>query len=579
MHFFVPARSTARCYGVEDVVRFIGFIVRKTKDDAIKQPADYVHEWAGAEKLLQFEQLLSRISATYINLPSSEIEAVIRADLGRLGRFLEVDRCILNLLNEDTKSMEFSIPYHWWREEDDEVMMNFVDQARNDPHFFDSFAYYFDQWSKGKVLYYCNVDDIPKGDERLREAYTRFGVKSLLSVPISAGGRVVGAIVVGTVHSHRAWPEELIPRLRLVGEVFVNSLARKRSDESLRAAHSEIKELKAQLEEDYHYLKEEVGLRHDFTDIVGKSEALQNILAQVRQVAPTDATVLILGETGTGKGLIARAVHNASLRKERPFMQINCAALTPTLIESEFFGHEKGAFTGAQARRIGWFEKAKGTTLFLDEIGELSPEMQSKLLRVLQDGEFERVGGSDTLRTDVRVIAATNRDLEREVKAGRFRQDLWYRLTIFPIYVPPLRVRVDDIPLFVNAFVEKHSKRIGKKFNMIPLKKMQMLRNYSWPGNVRELENLIERAVITSSGGHLKIEGPWERNSRKHEARKTMEEYERDYIIETLEEAYWRIDGELGAASRLGLNPSTLRSRMRKLGIRRPQSRPTPQKP
>jgi transcriptional regulator with GAF, ATPase, and Fis domain len=288
-------------------------------------------------------------------------------------------------------------------------------------------------------------------------------------------------------------------------------------------------------------------------------------------VAPTNATVLLLGETGTGKGLIARAIHEASRRKDRPFMQVNCAALNPGLIESELFGHERGAFTGAAARRTGRFEGAHGTTLFLDEIGDLPAELQPKLLRVLQDGEFERLGGSTTIKTDVRVIAATNRDLEREVEEGRFRRDLWYRLSIFPISIPPLRERLDDIPLFVSSFVKKYGQWMGKEFNMVPLKTIKALQEYSWPGNVRELENLVERAVITSPDGNLQIEVP-RGPGVSTDTGKTLEEIERGHILKVFEETGWIVEGPNGAARRLGLKPSTLRFRAKKLGIRRPRN-------
>jgi transcriptional regulator with GAF, ATPase, and Fis domain len=356
--------------------------------------------------------------------------------------------------------------------------------------------------------------------------------------------------------------------LRLFGEVLENALGRRRSEEALRTALSEIKQLKERFEADYIYLREEIKLEHDFSGIVGRSEALRQILVKVKQVAPTNATVLILGETGTGKGLIARAIHNASRRGDRPLIRVNCAALNPGVIESELFGHEKGAFTGAQSRRVGRFEAANGTTLFLDEIGELPLDLQGKLLRVLEEGEFERVGGTSTIKTDVRVIAATNRDLEKEVEAGRFRRDLWYRLTIFPIYVPPLRERLEDIPLFMNFFVDKHGKRIGKKFDMIPQRFIKALEGYSWPGNIRELENMIERAVIKSPEGNLQIETPLQLGVPL-DKRKKHEEFEREHILNILKDTNWIIEGRKGAAQRLGLTPSTLRYRMKTLDIKR----------
>ena len=254
------------------------------------------------------------------------------------------------------------------------------------------------------------------------------------------------------------------PRLRLCGEIFGNALARKQSEEALSKAFSEIKELKNRFESDYLYLREEMAIEQGLDDVVGRSEVMRQILSKARQVASTNATVLLLGETGTGKGVIARTIHHLSGRADRPLIQVNCAALSPHLIESEIFGHEKGAFTGATTRRPGRFELARGTTLFLDEIGDLPLDVQAKLLRVLQDGEFERVGGSETLKTDARVIAATNKELEKETEAGRFRKDLWYRLSVFPIRIPPLRERPDDIPLLVGWLVNKHGKALGKKF-------------------------------------------------------------------------------------------------------------------
>ena len=340
----------------------------------------------------------------------------------------------------------------------------------------------------------------------LKGPFARSASKSTLSVPISVEGSTAGALVISNRHIQCVWPKYLIPRIRLFGEVFINAVIRKKSEEVVRKAYSEVKLLKDQIEADYIYLKEETDSYHHFGEIIGESDAIKSILAMVKQVAPTDATVLILGETGTGKGLIARAIHNRGARNSRPLIHVNCAALTPSLIESELFGHERGAFTGARERRAGRFEIANRTTLFLDEIGELPLELQAKLLRVLQEGEFERVGGSMTIATDVRVIAATNRDLPGEVEAGRFRSDLWYRLSVFPISVPPLRDRWGDIPLFVSIFVDKFGKRIGKRFDKISRKALADLQNYSWPGNVRELENVIERAVITSQGNSLRLE-------------------------------------------------------------------------
>ena len=341
--------------------------------------------------------------------------------------------------------------------------------------------------------------------------------------------------------------------------------------QNLRDALAEIKELKNRLEAEKAYLQEEIKLEYNYENIIGNSDELRYTLYKVEQIAQTDTTVLILGETGTGKELIARAIHASSPRKNRALVKVNCATLPLNLMESELFGHERGAFSGAIARRLGRFEVADGATLFLDEIGELPLELQTKLLRVIQDGEFERLGSSRTLTVDVRIIAATNRNLEEEVRNGRFRKDLWYRLNIFPITVPPLRNRLEDLPLLVEFFVDKVSRKLGKSIDYIPKSVMNALQNYHWPGNVRELENVIERAVINASENKLRLMDSLD-NPQKHltTTPKTLGKVERDHIVRTLEETRWKVSGKNGASDILGLNPSTLRARMRKLGIRRP---------
>ena len=341
--------------------------------------------------------------------------------------------------------------------------------------------------------------------------------------------------------------------------------------EALQKALSEVEQLKNRLHAENVYLQAEIKLEHNFTDIISRSAALKKILSKVEQVAATDATVLILGESGTGKELLARAVHNLSPRRDRPLVKVNCAALPANLIESELFGHEKGAFTGAIARKIGRFELANGGTIFLDEIGELPLELQAKLLRILQDGEFERVGGQQTLKVDTRVIAATNRDLKAEIQHGRFREDLYYRLYVFPITIPPLRERKEDIPLLVNHFVKKYSARTGKKIESVSQHIIDTLGAYPWPGNVRELENVIERAVIVSQGKQLKLDDwlPQPVGELDEPTTLGLEDMERSHILKVLEQTAWRISGEKGAARILNINASTLRSKMEKLGIKR----------
>jgi transcriptional regulator with GAF, ATPase, and Fis domain len=337
------------------------------------------------------------------------------------------------------------------------------------------------------------------------------------------------------------------------------------------AALFEIKKLKDQLEAERAYLQEEIKLEYNHENILGQSDGINYVLYKVEQIARSNTIVLVLGETGTGKELVARAIHGLSLRKERALVKVNCAALPSNLIESELFGHEKGAFTGAHSRHSGRFEVADGTTLFLDEIGELPLELQPKLLRVVQDGEFERLGSSHTIKIDVRIIAATNRNLEEEVRRGWFREDLWYRLNIFPITMPPLRDRLDDIPLLVDFYVKKISKRIGKSIEIIPTSVMNTLQNYHWPGNVRELENVLERAVINSSGPKLRLVDELKTQQKDlSTTQKTLEAVEREHIVRILEQTQWKVSGKNGAAEILGLNRSTLRARMRKLGIHQP---------
>lgn len=346
----------------------------------------------------------------------------------------------------------------------------------------------------------------------------------------------------------------------------------KQTEKKLRKALKDIEQLKEQIESDYTYLREELKSEHKFEDIIGESDPLKYVLFKIEQVAGTDSSVMLLGETGTGKELIARAIHNMSLRKDRPLVKVDCATLPSNLIESELFGREKGAYTGSQERQIGRFEFADGSTIFLDEIGELPLELQVKLLRVIQDGEFERLGSNQPIKIDVRIIAATNRNLEDEIKNGHFRKDLWYRLNVFPITLPPLRQRVDDIPLLIHEFVNRFSKKIGKNITKIPDTSMEALKRYPWPGNIRELQNVIERAVINTQGTILNLADNLNRSvemdSPVNQSR-SLHDIERESILKALKDADWKIEGQDGAADILALNPSTLRGKMRKFGIRR----------
>jgi len=388
------------------------------------------------------------------------------------------------------------------------------------------------------------------------------GIRSYMLVPLFSRGKAFGTLNVASRTPHLYSPEELS---------FLEEIAKQVSlaVENM-SAFEEIAQLKARLERENLYLQEEIKTERNFEEIVGRSRAIKKVFKAIETVAPTNATVLLLGETGTGKELVARAIHNLSPKKDNVLVKVNCAALPAGLIESELFGHEKGAFTGALTKKAGRFELADGGTIFLDEIGDLPLDLQAKLLRVLQEGEFERVGASGTTKVNVRVIAATNQDLERAIKEGKFREDVFYRLNVFPIQLPPLRERKEDIPLLVRYFVTKHGAKLGKKLETISEKTMEALVNYAWPGNVRELENVIERSVITSQGTQIELENRLQSPASPRQNRvPTLSEMERVHILNTLKSTGWKVSGNQGAAKILGLKPTTLDARMKKLGIKR----------
>jgi formate hydrogenlyase transcriptional activator len=424
------------------------------------------------------------------------------------------------------------------------------------------------------------LHDIPAEKTVDLQTLRALGVKSVALFPIVAGGEFLGAFTFGTMRTERSWPQPLIDRMRLIGEVFAGALLRREHERALRAALAEVTALREKLSAENEYLREGSFLHEGFEDIVGESAAVRNVLFQAEQVAHTGSTVLLFGETGTGKELVARAIHAKSPRRARALVTVNCAALPPTLIESELFGHEKGAFTGAVSRKIGRFELADRSTLFLDEIGEVPLDLQAKLLRVLQAGEFERVGSSATYKADVRLIAASNRDLAVAVREGTFRADLYYRLRVFPIHMPPLRARKEDIPVLVWHFLGQLGASLGKKIERVPAATMDRLIAYDWPGNIRELRNVLERAVILSAGSALVLDelGETARAGGVPAAEaggvRTLEDVEREHILRALESCDWRVRGEGNAASLLGLNASTLYSRMKKLAILRSTSIP-----
>lgn len=389
------------------------------------------------------------------------------------------------------------------------------------------------------------------------------GLKSAAFIPLITRDRVLGTLNVASLQPD-AFSQDALDLLAHAANPIAIAVEN-------ALAFRQIATLKDQLAEEKLYLEDEIRTEYDFEEIVGESRALRRALKQVETVAPTGSTVLILGETGTGKELIARAIHNLSQRRERTFVKVNCAAIPSGLLESELFGHERGAFTGAISQKIGRFELAHRGTLFLDEIGDIPLELQPKLLRVLQEQEFERLGGSQTTRVDVRLVAATNQDLGRMVEEHQFRSDLFYRLNVFPVQVPPLRERPEDIPLLVRYFAQKYSRRMNKRIETIPAESMEALLRYHWPGNVRELENLIERAVILSQNSILYL--PLAELKLAHAepplTARTLEEAEREHILRVLRETQWVVGGPHGAATQLGMKRTTLQSRMRKLNISR----------
>jgi transcriptional regulator with GAF, ATPase, and Fis domain len=420
---------------------------------------------------------------------------------------------------------------------------------------------------RGEAIILSSVAQLPAEALYDKRALVRLGVRSSAVIPILVDRKVHGVAGFACERLGQEW-QGLVERLKLVAQVLGHAMARRIHEEALAKSHAEVTQLKSRLQAESDYLKSEIRVTQSHGQIIGRSQAIRKVLHQVEQVAPAECAVLINGETGTGKELIAQEIHRLSARRDHVMVLVNCAALPSALVESELFGRERGAYTGALSSQVGRFEVADDSTIFLDEVGELSMEVQAKLLRVLQQGEFQRLGSPKTHKVNVRVIAATNRDLAEEVRKGRFREDLYYRLKVFPIEIPPLRERVEDISSMVFTFMEEFATRMGKKITKVPRKAMEALQRHSWPGNIRELRNVIEHSVILTSGDTLKLSMPGEAPTR--EARPvTLADAEREHIFKTLESTRWRIKGPHGAAQRLDMRPSTLYSRMQKLGIPR----------
>src|SRR5262245_39401458 len=513
------------------------------------------------EKQLEFERLIGELSVKFINLPSGQLIETVKADLRKIGETLEVERCTFFRLRDGDLPL---VPIALWFHPS-------VGPAPVVSSPMERFPWVQETLRTGQLLCFSKTDEIPNPVDRA--GYEAYGIRSAVTVPLSVSGRVVGALGFNMIRSERSWTPETILNMRLLGAVFSNVLARSESDDALRQTISQIERVRDQLQAENVYLRREVQERLGGATIIGQSPAIRRVLEQVRQVAATDSTVLLLGETGTGKELLATHLHEQSARRGRMMVRVNCAAIPSTLIESELFGREKGAFTGALARQIGRFEVADHSTIFLDEIGDLPPDVQVKLLRVLEERQIERLGSPKGIHVDVRIIAATHRNLEQRIVDGSFREDLFYRLNVFPIQVPPLRERLDDIPLLVWRFVDEFSRMFGKRIDEIPRENMAALQRHRWPGNIRELRNVVERAMIVATGPRLTITVTAGPSSAAAKRSLKLSDVEKDHIRSVLETTGWRIRGADGAAERLGLRPTTLETRMAKLGLARPRAR------
>jgi formate hydrogenlyase transcriptional activator len=509
-----------------------------------------------------FEQLLAELSAAFINLPASGIDNHINDSLRRLVEFLGNDRSTLVEFGDDDSHV--LVTHSQATPGSDALRLGAFPVER--------LPWYIGQFRQGRSVFLRDTAaDLPQAASREREYCLANGIQSNVTVPLMAGGHVIGGLIFAFIRQRCTWPVEMLVRLKLVGEVFANALIRKRTEESLQQALAENEHLRQKLEQENLHLRQQTVPKHTHGRIVSQSDAMARVLSSAEQVAPTDAPVLLLGETGTGKELLAQAIHEMSNRQRRRMVIVNCASLPATLVESELFGRAEGAYTGAASAQAGRFELAHESTLFLDEVGELPHELQAKLLRVLQDGRFERLGSSTTISVDVRLIAATNRNLEQAMREHEFRTDLYHRLNVFPIQLPPLRERREDIPPLVWTFVEQFGNRMGKAIKSIPRRAMEQLQQYHWPGNVRELSNVIERAMILTTDDVLQVE-PLAARQQPEMVPCHLQESQKQEILRVLTLTGWRIRGEGGAAERLGLKPTTLEARMLRLGIKRPRT-------
>jgi formate hydrogenlyase transcriptional activator len=506
----------------------------------------------------EFERALADIAAGFLSTPDEEIDAHIADSQRQLAMLLDVERSTL-WQTDDAGDLRYT---HLW----------LSDQSIRMPPPGELSAAEWFPWTtarmhEGQTVAFASLDEVP--DPVDRASYARLGTRSGVFVPLTSGGQLLGALAFSARSAEQEWAPYAKGRLHLIASVFAHALARRASGQALGKMYVEVQRLRDQLAVENVQLRKEVHTLKGPRVLATESASARSVLEQVHQVAPTTASVLLLGETGSGKEVFAEALHEASPRRQRRMVRVNCAAIPSALIESELFGRERGAYTGAISRQLGRFELADQSTIFLDEIGDLPLDVQVKLLRVLQDHVIERLGSPQQIKIDVRVVAATNRDLEQAVADRTFREDLFYRLNVFPIQVPPLRERVEDIPTLVWSFINEFSVSFGKNIESLSKASLHALQAYAWPGNVRELRNVVERAVILSTGPQLVIEPP--RPLLPAARRRSMRfvDVEIEHLRTVLDSTGWRIRGGGGAADVLGIKPTTLESRMAKLGISR----------
>jgi formate hydrogenlyase transcriptional activator len=513
----------------------------------------------GTRGFAHVQHLISEIVIRFGAVEPAALDETIVDSLRQIGEALQLDRAILWRRNPEEPTA--AVATHFWVSDP---------QLPPDPGPLTS-PYVVSRLRAGQACCFTRPDDLPEPKDR--ETFQRHGIRSCAVFPLTFSGQEdndISALAFASMTREQVWPPELTERLRLVAGVIGQAIVRARGHRALQNALDEIKSLRDRLSAENVELRREVRVLRT-SSVVSDSPPMKRVLGQIEQVAPTTATVLLLGETGTGKEVMAEAIHNLSLRHARQMVRVSCAAIPTALIESELFGRERGAYTGALSRQIGRFELADQSTLFLDEIGDLPMEVQVKLLRVLQERVIERLGSTQSVKVDVRIIAATNHNLEDAVRDKTFREDLFYRLNVFPIVVPPLRERLNDLPGLVWSFVDEFSKAFGKPIDSVSKDSMRDLQRYAWPGNVRELRNVIERAIILSTGRQLVVPAP-RPQARVPSTAMTLSDLEQEHIRGVLDSTNWRVRGAGGAAERLGLKPTTLESRMARLGLRRKQA-------